>query len=609
MWKSFKYIFQIWLTFLFLNVIGKVLFLFYHHELASKLDFGQLSGVFTNGLGLDVSIASYMLAPVILLHLLCHWFPSLALKASVKYYFMVILSIVALVIVADLELFKAWGFKIEASFLRFADHPKEMLASMQSSPLLLLFSLFLGYCIVIYLAQKRIFSSDYYFDFKPKFISFCAHLFLLAFQIIPIRGGLQLAPINQSSAYFSVNYFANQSAVNPCFNFFQSLTKSKVKENPFVVVAHQKALTIVDSLNKTTGNTLELLNGNKPNMLIVTWESMTAKLVGLKRNGKPVLPEFEKLRREGVYFENCFASGDRSPKGIVAILSGYPAQPITSIIDYPNKTAKLPSISQSLKNEGYSTAWYYGGEPEFGNMKSYILNIGFDKLVTKSDFTDAETKSTKWGANDKKVFERLYDDLNKTTQPFFVNYFTLSSHEPFEVPNHNVITGQDETSQFLNAHNYTDKHFGEFIRKAKQSSWWKNTVIIVIADHGHPQPITSHKVEQFVVPMLWLGGALEGKQKMVKSVCSQTDLVKTLLNQLKINTAKFIWSKDIFASDYKPSAYFSFNNGFGWVNASGKLVFDNVGKQDIEMTPGFSAKSQQLGKVYQQASFEDFLRK
>ena len=168
---------------------------------------------------------------------------------------------------------------------------------------------------------------------------------------------------------------------------------------------------------------------------------------------------------EGILFNHCYANGDRSDKGIVSILSGYPAQPNTSIIKYTEKASKLPHISQILNEEDYHSAFYYGGELDFANMKSYFITGGYQKLVTINDF-DKSDMNSKWGAHDHVVFNRLLLDLEKPQTPFFNVLFTLSSHEPFEVPMNSPFNGTTEESHFLNSIHYTDSCIGSFITRA-----------------------------------------------------------------------------------------------------------------------------------------------
>ncbi len=606
--KSLSLLFKQFLSFLLLMLLGKVIFEFYHFQKFSELNLDDKIGIFKYGLKLDLSIASYLIIIPFIVHILFHFSKddNILLKKISKSYHLIFCFLISCIIVFDLEIFRAWGFRIDDSPLKYLSNPSEVMASMAASPFGELIPIFVFFLIISYIFNRLIFNTGYYFNAKNKLVSFFLHFFLLTCLIIPIRGGFQLAPINQSAVYFSKNNFANQAAINPVFNLFYSLNKKTNVVNPFVYFSTKVSKSTIDTMFYNFEPTEYQLNTSKPNILIITWESLTSKVLNQKME---VVPNFKKMINEGVFFSNCYASGDRSDKGMVAILSGYPAQPTTSIITIPQKTAKLPIISKDLKKNGYSTAWYYGGEPEFANMKSYFLNGQFDELITKEDFPEELTKNTKWGANDSLVFDRLLIDLNKKKAPFFVNYFTLSSHEPFEVTGHQVIKGKDETSKFLNAHNYTDKFLGQFITKAKQQPWFKNTLIIIVADHGHRLPLTKNKEEEFQIPMLWLGGVLKTPPKIVSNVCSQNDIAKSLLNQLNINSKEYIWSKDLFAKNYLPFAYFAFNNGFGFVQKDKSFTFDNVGKQIIQKSGAISEQDINIGKAYVQASFEDFLSK
>lgn len=159
--------------------------------------------------------------------------------------------------------------------------------------------------------------------------------------------------------------------------------------------------------------------------------------------GEPgVAVQLDSLAQEGVLFTNFYANSFRTDRGLVAILSGYPAQPTTSIMKYPRKTQSIPAIAGSLKNAGYRTKYYYGGDADFTNMRSYLMSSGFEDIVADRDFPVSERLS-KWGVHDHLVFRRLLDDLKAEAAdstlagretPHFRVLQTSSSHEPFEVP-------------------------------------------------------------------------------------------------------------------------------------------------------------------------------
>jgi phosphoglycerol transferase MdoB-like AlkP superfamily enzyme len=602
---------KLFLSFLLLHIIGKIIFVSYHRGQFLALKNYDKFGVFTHGLRMDLAMASYMIALPIVFVLLSVFFKNSTvwLQKIFRVYAIIICFIVSCIFIVDIEMYRTWHFRIDNSPLKYFHHPAEMLASTGASPYHILIPILLALFTVIYYWQKKVFAQQYRFSTINKALRFALYLLCLAALIIPIRGGLQLAPLNQSTVYFSDNNFANHAAVNAVFNFVHSISKRQNGENPFSYLPKNEAQNIVNETLKAGGLSRKTLKNTRPNVLLITWESLTAKALEPKLcDGYEVLPNLKKLSREGLYFSNCYASGDRSDKGLVAILSGYPAQPIASIMTIPQKTSKLPVLSQNFKKLGYSTAWYYGGEPEFANIKTYINHGQFDRLVTKNDYPSQYT-NTKWGANDQHTFDRLFADLQQQKQPFFVNTFTLSSHEPFEIPNHKVIPGNSEKRKFLNALNYTDKQLGLFIEKIKKQPWYANTLVIIIADHGHRLPETPDKLEEFKIPMLWLGGALEIAPAVFDKLVSQTDLAATLLRQLNVPSGAYMWSKDCMLDTYQPSAYFAFRNGMGYLEPEKHVVFDNDTRKVIQATAPNDTNIVKKAQAYVQETYGDFLLK
>ena len=179
-----------------------------------------------------------------------------------------------------------------------------------------------------------------------------------------------------------------------------------------------------------------------------------------------VTPNINKLSKEGILFSNIYASGDRSDKGIVATISGFPAQSTKSIIKYPLKSQKLPTFSGMLDSVGYHTAFYYGGDPDFASIRSYLFSSKFRTIVSQDDFPKAY-RNSKWGVHDEYVFNRLLVDCDTAKGPFLKMFFTLTSHEPFEIPAKPKFIGDDEKTKFLSSVCYTDSCLGDFIRRAK----------------------------------------------------------------------------------------------------------------------------------------------
>lgn len=559
---------------------------------------------------MDASFAAYLCIFPFALFLLKTVFVKFPANTIIKIYTISLMIIISFLCAADLELYTAWGFRMDATPLQYFKSPKEMGATISSSPVFLLLSIFIIFASIFNFIYQKVFNQ--WIDKKLNhfhLLDLGLSVFLIAFLFVPIRGGIQKIPINISDVYFSPKLFANHAAINLPWNVMFSILNQNSGENPFGYYPTEESKELVNSLYNTgPSKSRSILNTEKPNVIIIILESFTAKLVGSLGGEKGVTPRLDSIAADGLSFTNIYAAGDRSEKGQIAILSGYPNQAINSIIKTPTKTRNLPAINQPLEQDGYSSSYTYGGELEFANIKSFLINAGFDGLTDKYSFPVAQ-RTTSWGVHDQYVFDYFSKELSKKKSPFFATVFSLSSHEPYDVPLKH-FTKKDEVSQFENSVYYADSVLGDFIEKSKSTNWWKNTLIVLVADHGHPFPgrEASDRPSKFHIPLIFTGGALKEKGK-IDLIGSQTDIAATLLNQLHIPHSQFKWSKNLLDSNAKSFAFYSFNNGFGWVTPSGVATVNNVSKEIINIDPSFDTSNLKFGKAYMQYSYDDYLKR
>jgi phosphoglycerol transferase MdoB-like AlkP superfamily enzyme len=307
-------------------------------------------------------------------------------------------------------------------------------------------------------------------------------------------------------------------------------------------------------------------------------------------------------------FRHFYASGARSDKGLVSILSGYPALPNSSIMIFPNKTQLIPGLAKSLTEEGYSSAFYYGGDINFASMKSYMLNCGFQKIVSQSDFSTEENVMS-WGVADEFLFNRVYKEIASAEKPFFKAMFTLSSHPPYDIPAKPWKQGKDRETLYINSIHYTDSCIGNFVRKLETSGLLENTLLIFVADHGNGFPGNSaySAKEKFQIPMIWFGSALN-ESGVVNHIASQTDIPKTLLEQMQLNSDAYIFSRNIFGDSYYPESMFAFNNGFGYVNDSLDYSYNQSDKSLVLNSGKSGSGFDEHGKKFYQALHDNFLK-
>ena len=603
-----------WLSWVIFFEIARIFFLIttspYAKQVSSSLKLQSL----WYGLKMDLSMAAYLTILVCLFVLGALFIPFFRRGTIYIVYTGILLLLLLFITIADAESFKAWGTRLDYTPIRFLSSPKEAFASIGHLPIVwIIIGLLVVYLTLFWIFRKLIArSTSLLLTNRYKFVQLLLILCFTIALIIPIRGGLQLAPINQSHVFFSNDQYANNAAINGTWNFMQSLTKAKyLNRNIYQYMDEAEADSIVNALFRADGKTEQVINdstGQKPNVIVIIWESFTGKVLNRSIDGKPVIRFLPELMKEGIYFSNCYSSGDRTDKGIAAVLSSYPALPKESIINYTEKTARLSGLGNIFFQQGYHTSFYYGGEPEFMNIKSYLNAQQFQQLVTKDNFSAKEMNS-KWGAHDEVVMKRLLNDLSKAKEPYFTTWLTLSSHEPFETPTPPVFHGKDKETQFLNSLHYTDSIVHSFISELKKMPSWQNTIVIISADHGHYLPITGKWADNYEIPVLWLGGALKKQNSIVDKTVNQLDIAGSLIRQLNFPGNPFLFSKNVFDSTSGHWAFFTYNDGVGYVTDSSRLLYDNAGKKTVFEEGKATREHERIAKALMQKVYADFLKR
>lgn len=595
--------------------LARIIFLLYHHSQASQLSFKTILLTFVYGFRMDLSMACYLILLPCMFVLLSVFIPLFQKSLIYKIYSGIVLFILLVIVLSDLEIYNEWGYRLDSTVLQYLSSPKEVMASTGHLPIFWILLAFVAVFTGLFILFNKIIERSIFLlqpKREQKIISALVVVCFTALLIVPIRGGVQMQPMNPSWVYFSSNNFANISALNAPWNFFQDvMDKERGIKNPYQYLSTQKSAQIVDSLYRSSNAHVQLIDtsSGKPNVIVVVWESFTKKVVDLSIDGKEITPNINRLIKEGIFFSNIYASGDRTHKGMSAIFSGYPALPNTSIIRFPQKSAKLTLMSNLFKQHGYSNNFFYGGDPNYDNYKSYLLHGEFDRITGK-DLFSSKDEPTEWGALDGAVANYMQNDFKNWNQPFFNCWLTLSSHVPYKVPGPVVIKGDDETSKFLNSVHYTDGVIGAFVDECKKQPWWKNTVIIITADHGIRFPRTGKVIDDFKIPMLWLGGAVENSKGMVvDKLASQIDLSATLMRQLGWNSSAFPFSRDVTDSTANPFAFFSNSISFGLVQPGKYFIYDAKGNRVKEQQGDIDENDINMGKGIQQFVYDDYLKK
>lgn len=612
MLKFLKYLLKTTLFWLLTFAFYRLIFILFNLSYSAGAPIDVLAKSFWVGLRLDISMTGYILLLVSFLqavkilfvrkftYQLLHW---------VNYIIMVLFTALLL---ANINLYSYWGRLLDAEGFSFLKTPWVIFASVSWYESLLFIIIWLGLSGGGIYLYKRLTGKTFCINnFSPMASSIASFLVLLiaALLIIPIRGGFGVAPNNTGVAYFSSYNYANHAAVNPLWNLFYSFKRMDARTHHYSFMDDDKALKIFNEMKSAEGDsTLQVLKKDRPNVVLILMESFSAQVVGAL-GGEQVTPNLDSLAKEGILFSNIYAASDRSDKGLVATIAGYQVLPGYSIIQYPEKAQSLSFLPRELKEAGYGNLTYmYGGDMGFKGMNSFVVLAGFEEVIAIDDFP-ASTRGKKWGVHDEYTFDRLLAEMENSSReekPFFKYFFTLSSHEPFDVPMERV-----NSDPYLNSVYYTDRCLGRFIEGVKAKGLWDNTLFVLIADHGTPGPAkaTSQMKERYHIPMIWAGGALAAGDTVVATVGSQKDMVATLLNQLSIPSEKFTFSRDLLSPAAGEYAFFTYSDAFGYITAGSYQVYDNAAKRYLVTEGDVSPLDSVRGKACLQVVSADHLKR
>jgi len=535
-----------------------------------------------NALSLDIASASIFIVIPWLLLTLNALLKLRLLKTLLFIYTFGFLLLCSTIYIIELGIYNEWEEKPTFKIFNYLKHPDEAIAS---NPVILTIILSIILVVVVTLFYKltqRLYGS---YEVKTQRSYLGAFLLFLLAPIIFLgaRGGYKEIPISQASVYFSKHRIYNDLAISTVYNFVHSITENQAvidgKNNYEVTLDKEKKEEILQELMATPQDSKResILSTPRPNVVLVVWESLAGDFIDTPKY-QEAIPNILKLSKEGILFSNTYSSATLSHEGLPSILSGWPAIAGTYMTNLPSKFYKLPFLTQSLKTEGYESMFLFGGQLRYGNLTSYMYGNNFDIIEENSNIKLPSEQEGVLGYHDGYMLEYLRKKTGALKEPFFSSIFTLSSHSPYDQPMEDVIEWGDSDKGYINSIYYTDKSIGDFIEASKKESWYKNTLFIFVADHSHHTPYGwgRSNPKWHHIPMLFYGEVIKKEYRgyEYKKIASQRDIAATLLSQMEINHENFIWSRDLFAQDYKENAYIMVENGFGLITKEGSLSYD-----------------------------------
>ena len=310
------------------------------------------------------------------------------------------------------------------------------------------------------------------------------------------------------------------------------------------------------------------------NLVIILEESLGATFVE-SLGGVPVTPELEKLKSQGWWFEQLYATGTRSVRGIEAVTTGFLPTPAQAIVKLTLAQSNFAGLAEILGKQGYESEFIYGGESHFDNMRGFFLSNGFSKVTDQNDYKNPVFKGS-WGVSDEDLLNKTHERLqekHKEGKQSFTLVFTSSNHAPFEFPDGRISLYDKEKGTDNNAVKYTDYALGQLMKKARESDYWKDTIFLVVADHDiRVKGESTIPIERFHIPGLILGADI--KPRRIKTVASQVDLPTTLLSLLGIDSQHPMVGRDLTQEPegLAGRAMMQYEQNYGWMEGQNVVI-------------------------------------
>ena len=370
-------------------------------------------------------------------------------------------------------------------------------------------------------------------------------LLVIALSFLGARSSLQHRGINPAMVAFSSDAMVNSLVLNSGYSVIYAAQQFKdegTSSEAYGKMEVEEMLSIVKNSGSrpaeayiskdipTLTRNQATYQGKPKNIVIVLEESFGAQFIGTL-GGLPLSPEFDKLAQQGWLFDNLYATGTRSVRGIEAVTAGFTPTPARAVVKLNNSQRGFFTLAQLLSQRGYDTSFIYGGEKHFDNMAGFFYGNGFKRIIDQMDYQNPSFTGT-WGVSDEDLFTKAnetFTQLHNEGKPFFSLVFSSSNHDPFEFPDGKIDLYEQPKATRNNAAKYADYAIGHFFKLAKASNYWQDTIFLVIADHDSRVAGASlMPIKHFHIPALILGEGIEPRRD--NRLVSQFDMPTTLLS-------------------------------------------------------------------------------
>ncbi|MGE0081409.1 MAG: LTA synthase family protein [Thiohalomonadaceae bacterium] len=421
-------------------------------------------------------------------------------------------------------------------------------------PVLFPFAMVAGGAVVYGGIRLYRFLPDAYFKHSFHLKSVVATLVFIALLTVVSRGGLQGRPLRVGDGFVTENPTVNQLVFNAPFLTLTSL-RFKSTHMPQLMAKDEAYRTCRDAMGtgaQFVSDTYPFVRvtappvnaAKRPNVYVFIFESWSKKYLA-DPDYAYLTPNFQQMRREGLSFENAYATGTRSPNGIYSVVTGFPDFIHDTVMRRPQLATDFRSMADVFKDRGYPTYFIHGGNLDFDNLEGFLRHQGFQYMYGKRDFPNTPSKVW-WGVPDGAMYDLGLKVLAGVTQPYFALIFSTSTHGPYSIPDEfepKVSIPRDHVeAAYLTALHYADHEFGRFIGELRRLGHLNDAVIVLTADHSHHKGL--NLLEDKEIPLVFYGPAY-GLSGRSTRLTSQIDVLPTLSAILGFNDMEASLGRDL----------------------------------------------------------------
>ncbi len=411
----------------------------------------------------------------------------------------------------------------------------------------------------------------------------------------------------------STNNYATELQCNGCWNFLEAYSSSTLEYDRFYrmlpsdeasalklelcnqiasadsgsekesAIEQFNSVTEPVEVTTTSNNGVQIIRDTIPairkNIVTIVVESLSADFLTAYGNKDGLTPNLDTLIGKSLVFDNLYAAGNRSVRGLEALTLCLPPSAGESIIKRPDNAA-LFSTGTVLRANGYTSTFIYGGDSYFDNMRTYFSGNGFE-VMDKSRYPKEDiTFANIWGVCDEDSYRVALKEFDKKAEsgaPFYAIIFTISNHRPYTFPE-GKITYDGEMKSRSAAVKYTDHAIGQFLAEASGKPWFGNTVFVIVADHcASSAGKTSIPVDKYHIPAIVYSPGFIQPQR-VEKLCSQIDLMPTVFSLLHFSYDSKFYGQDILAPEYAQRAFMATYQDLGYYSGGILTVLSPVGR-------------------------------